>query len=313
MTDISIIIVSWNAQSFLDECLTSLQTIDGGLAVEIIVVDNASSDGTPDMVRRRFPSVRLVETGANLGFSRGNNIGIEIATGNYICLINSDVNLPSDCLHKMYCYMNNNPTVGLLGPKMLGPDGVVRRSVMRFPTLGNALLRALALDSLFRGRGVFAGPLMRGFNFDQTADVDVINGWFWMTRREALTQVGPLDERFFIYGEDVDWCQRFHLSGWRVVFFADAAAVHYGGASSANEPVRFSVEKQRANLQYWKKYRSRTALFFYGAVMWLEHLLRIFGWSVLYLAGRADRTRATFEVKQNFACMDWLLKSRNTD
>src|ERR1700686_3958576 len=112
VTDLSVVIVSWNAEKYLAECLTSLRTIDGNLSVEIIVVDNASTDGSPEMVRTQFPEVKLIESGANLGFAVGNNIGLKKATGKYICLINSDVNVPADCLPKMHAYMEHQPTVG---------------------------------------------------------------------------------------------------------------------------------------------------------------------------------------------------------
>src|SRR5665213_1881173 len=115
VTDLSIIIVSWNTKKYMEEVLTSLSTIDGKLSAEIIVVDNASADGTPDMIRAQFPNVKLIETGANLGFAKGNNVGIKEATGSYVCLINSDVNVPSDCLNKMHAYMEQNPSIGLLG------------------------------------------------------------------------------------------------------------------------------------------------------------------------------------------------------
>ena len=149
VTDLSIIIVSWNTKKYLEECLTSLRAIDGNLSAEIIVVDNASTDGSPEMVRTQFPEVILKETGANLGFAGGNNVGIKEATGKYVCLINSDVNVPPDCLPKMHDYMEQNPTIGLLGPGMLYTDGRVHRSGMRFPTLWNLLLRALFLDCAF--------------------------------------------------------------------------------------------------------------------------------------------------------------------
>src|SRR5665213_807447 len=271
VTDLSIIIVSWNTKKYMEEVLTSLSTIDGKLSAEIIVVDNASADGTPDMIRAQFPNVKLIETGANLGFAKGNNVGIKEATGSYICLINSDVNVPSDCLNKMHAYMEQNPSIGLLGPGMMRPDGKVYRSGMRFPSLWNLFVRALFLDSLFKGAGIFGGYLMKDFRFDQTRDIDVLNGWLWMARREALEQVGPLDGRFFMYAEDVDWCKRFHLAGWRVVFFSEASAIHYGGASAASARSRFNVEMQRANLQYWKKYHGGVSLFFYLMISCLSY------------------------------------------
>ena len=310
MTDLSIVIVSWNTKKYLEECLTSLRTIDGNLSVETIVVDNASSDGTPEMIRAQFPEVTLLETGANLGFAGGNNVGIQKASGNYVCLINSDVNVPPDCLPKMHSYMEQNSTIGLLGPGMLYTDGRVHRSGMRFPTLWNLFLRALFLDSLFKRSRFFGGYLMKDFQFDRTTDIDVLNGWFWMARREALNQAGLLDRRFFMYAEDVDWCKQFHLAGWRVVFYPEARALHYGGASAANAPSRFNVEMQRANLQYWKKYHGRVSLFFYLLIGFLSYSIRAAGWGIVYLTQRSSRYRAEIEVQQYLKCLRWVLDSR---
>lgn len=305
--DVSIVIVSWNTKKYMEECLTSLQAADGNLAVEIIVVDNASSDGTPDMIRAQFPGVRLIESGANLGFAGGNNIGLKEATGKYICLVNSDVNVPPDCLAKMYAYMDQHPDIGLLGPGMLRPDGRLHRSGMRFPKLWHVFLRALFLDSLFKGSHFFGGFLMRDFHFDSTRDIDVLNGWFWMTRCEALKQVGPLDDRFFMYAEDVDWCKRFQLAGWRIVFYPEARAVHYGGVSAKNQPSRFVLEMQRANLQFWKKYHGPLSVFVYMLVNCLGYAVRAAGWSVLYAVKPQVRARARVEVKQYLACLRWAL------
>jgi GT2 family glycosyltransferase len=305
VTDLSIVIVSWNTKKYLEECLTSLRTIDGNLSVEIIVVDNASTDGSPEMVRTQFPEVRLIESGTNLGFGGGNNIGIQKASGNYVCLINSDVNVPPDCLPKMHGYMEQQPTIGLLGPGWLQMDGRLHRSGMRFPTLWHVFLRALFLDSLFKRSRFFGGFLMKDFHFDRTTDIDVLNGWFWMARREALNQVGPLDERFFMYGEDLDWCKRFHLAGWRLVFYPEAKALHYGGASSATAPSRFLVEKQRANLQFWRKYHGRISSFFYLLIGCLHYGIRSTGWGVVYLTQRSSRSKAHIEVKKCLECLQW--------
>ena len=305
MTDLSIVIVSWNTKKYLEECLTSLSAIDENLSAETIVVDNASTDGSPEMIRAQFPEAILIETGANLGFAGGNNVGIKQARGKYICLINSDVNVLPDCLPKMHCYMEQQPTVGLLGPGWLQTDGRLHRSGMRFPTLWHVFLRALFLDSLFKGSKFFGGFLMTDFQFDRTTDIEVLNGWFWMARREALNQVGPLDERFFMYGEDLDWCKRFHLAGWRLVFYPEARALHYGGASSSNAPSRFLVEKQRGSLQYWKKYHGRTSSFIYLLIGCLHYGIRATGWGFVYLTQRSSRSKANIEVKKYLECLRW--------
>lgn len=303
MIDISIVIVTWNAKQYVEDCLTSLCDRDNTMSTEIIVVDNASTDGTADLIGKQFPHIQLIVNTCNLGFSRANNIGITLATGRYICLINPDVQVPPDCLSKMYEYMEEAPTIGLLGPQMRGPHGEIRRSCMRFPTLRNSFLRAMALDSTFGKTGRFGGSLMTDFQFDTMKDVDVLNGWFWMARREAVDQVGPLDERFFMYGEDIDWCKRFHSTKWRVVFYPGANAIHYGGASSSNAPVRFYVEMQRANLQYWEKHHSHISLLFYLLTACLNHASRVIGYGCVYLIRRTARPEVSFKIRRSCACI----------
>ncbi len=307
--DISFVIVTWNAKEYVSECLESLRENYRGPA-EIIVVDNASHDGTPEQVRENFPECRLMETGANLGFAKGNNAGIALATGKYLFLVNSDVKILPGCVETLVKLMDANPSVGLAGPQMLRADGSVDRSTMRFPTLWNSLCRALALDSVFRRSRLLAGYLMGDFDHRQSRDVEILNGWFWVVRREALQKVGILDERFFMYGEDMDWCYRFSKAGWRNVFCAESAAVHYGGASSALAPARFYVEKQRANLQYWKKHHGRVAAFAYLCTVLLNELLRTAGYTVAYLSRKSIREKAAAKVRRSLLCMACLAKLR---
>jgi GT2 family glycosyltransferase len=304
--DLSIVVVTWNAKKVTEECLESIERQDAARSLETIVVDNASSDGTVEMVQEKFPSVRLVQNDQNLGFAKANNSGIRLSTGKYICLINSDVNVPPSCLRRIYCFMEENPSVGLLGPRMLGADGKTRRSCMRFPTLWSSFCRALGLDSLVKGSTTFGGFLMSDFKHDRVMDVEVLNGWFWVVRREALEQVGLLDERFFMYGEDVDWCYRFRSKGWRTVFYPEAEAIHYGGASSARAPARFYVEMHKANVQYWRKHHGRLAQFAYLLTVWLHEVVRILGYAAAYLLRKCSRADAAYKVKRSVACIRWL-------
>ena len=223
---VSVVIVAWNAKTYVDECLSSLYS-DRQVPFEVIVVDNASSDGTPELVSANYPDARLVRNSENLGFAKANNIGIELSRGKYLFLINSDVNVPPGCLSRLVSYMEEHPDIGLLGPQMRGADGSVRRSCMRLPTVWNAFCRTLAIDMLLKNTPGLRSQLMLDFHHDRIAEVEVLNGWFWVVRRDALDQVGPLDPRFFIYAEDLDWCQRFKKAGWRLVFYPEAHAVHY--------------------------------------------------------------------------------------
>jgi len=290
----------------LIDCINSLR---GQLAAdksEVIVVDNASSDGTAEMIRRCFPDVKLIESLTNLGFARGNNAGIELSSRQYLCLINPDVVVGENCISRMVDFMEQNPDIGMLGPKIIGRDGEVQRSCMRAPTLWNQLCRTLGLDSLIKRSRLFGGYLMTDFPHDSLRDVEVINGCFWMVRRDALLNVGNLDPRFWMYSDDLDWCRRFLIAGWRVVFFPEAQAVHFGGGSSQLAPVFCYVEMQRANLRYWRKYHGFASYCCFWAMIYLSHFLRSVACTCLYAVRTSERERALAKVARHRACLRWL-------
>ena len=306
MKSLSIVIVSWNAKKFVDECLESLRAFSSKSDVEIFVVDNASTDGTPELVRDAYPEVTLIRNEKNVGFARANNIAIARSTGKYVALVNSDVRVLEGCLEKMINFMESHPKVGVSGPRMIGPTGVSARSYMSAPTLWRSFCRALALDVVFPNSKVLGSYTMPYFKRDQTTEVDILNGWFWMTRREALDQVGLLDETFFMYGEDIDWCKRFHDAGWGVVYFPEAESIHYGGASSARAPVRFYIEMQRANLQYWKKHFGRLSQLAFVGIVFLHEALRL-GINGPLLAAKSKRSDASYKVQRSIACLRWIM------
>jgi len=304
--ELSIVIVSWNARPYLVDCLDSLKAYCPVRPHEVIVVDNASTDDTCELIARQFPEVILVENSENLGFAKGNNIGIARTSGKYIVLVNSDVKFVHDCFSPMLSYMSEHPDVAMLGPKMLDRDLRVRRSTMRFPTVWNSMCRAMGLDRVFRRSRIFGGQMAADFDHHDTRDVEVLNGWFLMVRRSALETVGLLDERFFMYGEDIDWSYRFHRAAQRIVFFSEAEAIHYGGASSANSPVRFQIEMYRANCQYWEKHHGSMARLTYLLIVSFHQTLRLIGCFVL-LAGRSKRSDIMFKMKNSLACLAWAM------
>ena len=306
MIKLSVIIATWNSERFIGDCLKSL----GGLrstAADVLVVDNASADKTVEIVRERFPWVTLIENKTNLGFAKANNMGIQAASGEYVCLINPDVVVLQGCIQEMLRFMEGNPSVALLGPQMIGTDGTVVRSCMKFPTLWNCLCDAIVLNRLFPKSSILGGQMMRDCSWDQVQEVDVLNGWFVLIRRSALDHVGLLDEGFFMYGEDVDWCSRFRQAHWRLVYYPPAKAIHYGGGSSARQPIRFYVEMQRANLLYWKKHKSSFAQAGFVVIVGIYHLLRVAGYGVLYFARRRRSLEAAYKIKRSTACLRWLM------
>jgi GT2 family glycosyltransferase len=304
---VSVVVVSWNSRDYLRECLESLkkQVYQGEL--EVIVVDNASEDGSPDMVREQFPHVLLICNSENLGFARANNIGIRACTGVYIALVNSDVHVLDACFTKLVDWLATRSEVGLIGPLIMRSDGEQQRSCRAEPSLWNMWCRALALDAIFPHSPIFCGYFMGHWSHGETAPVDILSGCFWLTSRRALSDVGLLDESFFIYGEDMDWCKRFRDAGWEVVFVTEARAVHYGGGSSMNSPVRFFVEKQKADLKYWHKHHSRLAVAMYIVTCIIHHTLRIVGYSLKALVSSGDTSVARYKVRRSAACLHMFL------
>jgi GT2 family glycosyltransferase len=300
---LSVIVVTWNGRRYVMECLESLRRVPRALTIEIIVVDNASTDGTPDAIEEEFQDIILVRSETNVGFAKANNLGIQLSTGRHLCLVNSDVVIPPGCLERLVDYMERNPSVGVLGPKMLSPIGDVGYSVMRLPTVWNSLCCAVGLHTLLPASKWFAGFQMNGYPYDSVDDVEVLTGWFWMISRPALGTVGGLDERFFMYGEDIDWCHRFRDAGWRVVFYPFAEALHYGAASSGKTPIRFYIEMHRANLQYFRKHHGRLGWLGYLMVMWIHHSLRIAANGLASVIRPSSRADAVFKVKRSALCL----------
>jgi GT2 family glycosyltransferase len=305
--DVSVIIVSWNTQELVLQCLKSLESVRTQLSVEIILVDNASADHTVELVREQFPHVRVAQNATNLGFAKANNIGIEISSGEYLALINSDVVVPDGCLEKMVDYMKQHSDIGMLGPKMILRDGSVGPSCYRFPTVWNWFCNALGLNSVFYGSKSLSDSTMTNFKYDKIQEVDVLTGWFWMVRRRAVDQIGVLDDRFFMYGEDLDWPKRFHDGGWTVVFFPEAEAIHHCGASSAQAPTRFYVEMNRANLQYFRKHHGLPGVVGFWLTTWLHQILRITGYCFVYMLNQSNRANAHYKVRRSIACLRWLM------
>jgi GT2 family glycosyltransferase len=301
--ELSILIVSWNCKRMLADCLDSLRDQLSSYRHEIIVVDNASSDGTSEMIRRNYPDVVFLESGANLGFARGNNLALAVTHGKYIFLINPDVVVVSDCFRSMLQYLEEHREVGMMGPQIVGSDGGIQRSCMREPTLWNQLCRALALDRFATRSRTFAGYLMGDFQHDAIREVEILNGCFWLVRREALQQVGPLDDRFWMYGEDLDWCRRFRAAGWKIVFFPEAQTVHYGGGSSKQASLFCYVQMQRADLQYWRKYHGLLSCWCYWALLWFANVWRAGVVAILYFARRSRNYETRLRLKRHLACV----------
>jgi hypothetical protein len=226
--DLSVIVVSWNVRGLLAGCLAALPAATAGLSAEIIVVDNASTDGTAEMVARAHPEVTLLRNESNLGFARANNRGLAAAQGRYLVLLNSDTVPPPECLTKMVEFMDAHPRAGAASPRLVRPDGTPQPYAFGDdPSPLYLLRRALA----HRSRGY-----LHHWGVDEPIRVDWVSGACMVVRRETLDATGGLDENIFMYFEDNDWCRRMRLKGWEVWCNPAAEIVHIGGASLNQNP-----------------------------------------------------------------------------
>jgi N-acetylglucosaminyl-diphospho-decaprenol L-rhamnosyltransferase len=281
MVDISVVIVSWNVRDLLRQCLRSI--LDAGYSIEVIVVDNASADGSVEMVRAEFPAVHVIANAENRGFPAANNQGIAVARGRCVLLLNSDAEVVGDALATMVAFADEHPDVGVVGPQLLDPDGSVQSSRRRFPTLATAFFESTWLQPCAPRR-----LLERYYVCDQpddaVQDVDWVQGAALMARREAIAQVGPMDAGYFMYSEELDWCRRFREAGWRVVYLPTAQVVHYGGKSSEQVLPARHIHFQTSKVRYFRQYHGFVAaealrLFLLGNYAW-QLGLEAFKWLV---------------------------------
>jgi hypothetical protein len=305
--DISVVIVAWNAKRYLELCLESLGKAPPRHSTETLVVDNASTDGTAEMLETRFPWVKLIKSPENLGFAKGNNVAIRQCQGRYIALVNPDVIVLPGCLDALADFLDQNPKVGNVGPRVFEPDMSMQSTCRRFPTLWNNFCDATGLATRFKNSRFLAGEHMFYFPHDRTQKVDVLVGCFSFIRRVTFDAVGLLDENLFMYGDDVDWCRRCWKAGWEVVFFPGARAIHDRGKITAPYPVRFALAQQRSVLYYWSKYHGILGQLGIRSLMLFRHLMR-YTVGVLSGLGR-PRGREQSELRKQVsgACLRELL------
>lgn len=262
--NLSIIIVNWNTRALLAQCLESVYTHSPDGEFEVFVVDNASTDGSAQMVRERFPQVQMIENSENVGFARANNQAIRLARGGYVLLLNSDAIVLPGAISAMVTFMKQHEMIGVLGPALLDEEENVQLSWARFPTIWSELRgvhhrdREPFLDSIQSGQPV------------EAYQVDWMAGACLLVRRETIDQVGLMDERFFLYSEETDWCWRIKAAGWHNVYYSQARVVHFEGSSSAQDLPRTYFCLHHSKILYMQKH--------FG--VWRAALLRI-GFTVL--------------------------------
>jgi GT2 family glycosyltransferase len=234
MTDVTVCVVNWNTSSLLHACLLSVLGLETELDVEVIVVDNASDDGSVSMVRESLPQVTLIENDTNLGFAKANNQAIRQSSGEYILLLNSDTQfIEQDTLDRMVSQLTARPDAGVIAPQLLNPDGSIQRSVRKFPTIWGVFCHFSGIARVFRTSPLFNDYLMEYWDHNELAEVEQPMGACLLIRREVLEEVGLLSEEFFMYYEDVEFCWRVVQRGWSILFSPDAKVLHHGGCSAS--------------------------------------------------------------------------------
>jgi GT2 family glycosyltransferase/lipopolysaccharide/colanic/teichoic acid biosynthesis glycosyltransferase len=235
---LSVVIVNYNVREFLHHALASLRVAARGIRTEFLVVDNASDDGSVEMLRRRYPKVRVIANRTNAGFARGNNIALRQARGEFILLINPDTVVQEDTLRTMLEFMRAHPDTGLAGCRILNPDGTLQLACRRsFPTPWVAFTKISGLSSLFPSSRWFGRYNLTYLPEDEVSEVEAVSGSFMFVRRKAMAQVGLLDEQFFMYGEDLDWCYRIRQAGWKVHYVPTTQIIHYKGESTRRSSI----------------------------------------------------------------------------
>jgi GT2 family glycosyltransferase len=257
---LSCVIVTYESRLALADCLSSLAGERETVELEVIVVDNASRDGTVAMVEADFPWVRVVASSENEGFARATNRALRVAVGRTVLLLNPDTIVPPGALAAVLAELERDPDTGMLGCKLVQPDGVFDHACKRgLPTVSAALYYLIGLQRLFPRSPRFAAYTVGWLDEDSPGYVEAVNGAFMLARREAIEQVGGLDERFWLYGEDLDWCLRFERAGWRIRYWPGVSVTHLkGGSAGGRRSLRAIVAFHRSMLLYYEKHLAPT-------------------------------------------------------
>jgi N-acetylglucosaminyl-diphospho-decaprenol L-rhamnosyltransferase len=252
VVELSIVIISWNVRDLLHRCLASI-SLDSRSA-EIIVVDNASHDGSPEMVQAQFPHVRLVANQENRGFTVANNQGLALSHGRYLLLLNPDTEVVGDALDTMLRHIEAHPLIGALGPQIRYPDGTLQSSRRRFPTLATALVESTVVQEWWADNSILRRYYMSDTPDDAIQPADWVIGACLLVRRQVYEQIGGLDEGFFMYSEELDWCKRIKDAGWQVVYLPTATVIHHEGKSSEQVLPARHIYFQTSKVRYFRKH-----------------------------------------------------------
>ncbi len=254
-SDLSIIIVNFNVKPLLNKCLNSIFNFQTGLKFEVIVVDNHSEDQSAEMVKGCFPNVCLIENLENLGFSSACNQGIKSSRGRYLLFLNPDTEFTAGGISEMIKFMDSNPSIGVCGPKMVDPEGKIQFSARSFPSYLTSISSTQSMLNRFFPKNPWSGKyLLKDLDRNQKAEMDWVSGSCMLTTRGMIEKIGPLDERFFMYAEDVDFCYRAKKAGYLVYYLPECMVVHHIGKSTQRRKTEMLVEHHRSMFHFYRKH-----------------------------------------------------------
>jgi hypothetical protein len=248
--DVSVIIASWNTRDILRDCLQSVYQQGGNVCLKVIVVDNASKDGSAEMVAVEFPQVQIIRNPDNRGFAAANNQGIAVAEGRYILLLNPDTVVLDQAIAKAVAFADARPEVGIVGCRTIFPDGRLQYNCYTFPSLLNLALKLSRLSRTFRRNRFFGRYRLTWWDYNSVRQIDAVAGCFMLARRQAIDEVGLMAEQYFMYSEDTDWCWRFRRKGWRTMYTPDPCIIHLRDASGSQAPAEMNLWYRRSLLMF---------------------------------------------------------------
>jgi GT2 family glycosyltransferase len=290
--DVSVILVSWNTRELLLRAIQCVYDTVRSASFEVIVVDNASADGSAAAVRERFPLARVIANAENVGFGRANNQGAELAAGRHLLLLNTDAFVHEGAVDAMAAFLDARPEAGSVGCRLLYEDGSLQRSCSSFPTLATELWTALHLDKLLPASPIFGSYQMTHWDMDDTRPVDSLMGACLMVRGEAVKRTGLFDPQFFMYSEEVDLCYRLRRAGYQNYYLHDVSATHIWGGSSRQVAHESFLRLYRSRVQFFRKHYGLAATWAYKGVLLLSSLVRVASGPPLYALRRnADLLR----------------------
>lgn len=301
--DLSIIIVSWNTLEMTRDCLATVAPGHGDLKVELFVVDNASTDGSADMVQTEFPDVHLIRNADNRGFAAANNQAFARASGRHILLLNSDTLLHGDVLSASVSWLDAHPKAGAMGCRVVNADGSTQLTCSRFPSFLNLLLQTLGLDRFAGGPAFLLRYRMQDWDRDEQRNVEVISGCYLLVRREVLSEVGYLDEAFFCYGEETDWCRRITNAGWELSFAPVGTITHFGSGATRSLNHRRDMLLTEGVVRLHRKHGGFAAGLSVWMLLFVFNLSRALFWSGGQLFGREawrDRARHFRRISREY-------------